>query len=269
VITPLNPTADVAITADLIVGGRLAATVKCRYQHQTWGGARQPERRLTANLGPLRNEAQAGDIVLFGRDENELLRMRLELVRQSDPGFQELRKATAGRRWGVPSGFDPPPSNSLLSAEKARLRELELQPFSPFTTERRAFNSHARLRARDSAFRVALVDRYGHVCAATGPLIVTNDNASNLDGAHIVPVSAGGTDDPRNGLLLSKDFHWAFDRGLFQITDEYRIRVTRNVLIQGKSESLLAIDGKPLDFGTSRLRPHPEAIAWHRQNVRP
>ena len=63
-----HPTADVVLTADLIVNSILVATVKTRYQYQTWGGTRSPERRLTSNLGPLRNIATAGDIALFSRD---------------------------------------------------------------------------------------------------------------------------------------------------------------------------------------------------------
>jgi putative restriction endonuclease len=38
-----------------------------------------------------------------------------------------------------------------------------------------------------------------------------------LDGAHVVPVANGGSDDPRNGLLLSASHHRAYDKHLWSI----------------------------------------------------
>ena len=67
-ITDSNPTVDCLIDAELFVGSRFVGRVTTRYQFQTWGGTRSPERRLTANLGPLRDQAEGGDYVLFERD---------------------------------------------------------------------------------------------------------------------------------------------------------------------------------------------------------
>lgn len=57
VIATSGPTVDARLKADLFVDGVRVAVIETRYQHQTWGGTRPPERRLTDNLGPLRNEA--------------------------------------------------------------------------------------------------------------------------------------------------------------------------------------------------------------------
>ena len=38
-----------------------------------------------------------------------------------------------------------------------------------------------------------------------------------LEAAHIVPVEDGGSDDPRNGILLSPNAHRAFDAGMWTI----------------------------------------------------
>ena len=46
-----NPTVEAILTADLFREGHFLETIQTRYQHQTWGGNRSPERRLTANLG--------------------------------------------------------------------------------------------------------------------------------------------------------------------------------------------------------------------------
>ncbi len=41
-----GPTEDSFLSADLFVDGQRVDTVQTRYQHQTWGGTRSPERRL-------------------------------------------------------------------------------------------------------------------------------------------------------------------------------------------------------------------------------
>lgn len=74
-----NPTLDENIRAVLVVGGREIGTVDTRYQIQTWKGERNPERRLTSNLGPLRDQADANDILLIERnlDDRSLYRLTL------------------------------------------------------------------------------------------------------------------------------------------------------------------------------------------------
>jgi putative restriction endonuclease len=59
------PTVDLTITADLFDGADYLDTVETRYQYQTWGGARPPERRVTRNLSALLNRAKGGDILLI------------------------------------------------------------------------------------------------------------------------------------------------------------------------------------------------------------
>ena len=68
VIANGGPTVDSILSADLFVDGQRVDTVQTRYQHQTWRGTRSPERRLTDNLGSLRNKASEDDILLFTKD---------------------------------------------------------------------------------------------------------------------------------------------------------------------------------------------------------
>lgn len=89
-ISAKTPTIDVPILADLVVDGKLVDRVETRYQYQSWGGTRF-ERRLTSNLGPLRNIAVAGDIVLFARDNQDGNRFILTLLKQGSPEYVELQ----------------------------------------------------------------------------------------------------------------------------------------------------------------------------------
>ena len=77
-----------------------------------------------------------------------------------------------------------------------------------------------------------------------------------------------GSDDARNGLALCKRHHWAFDGGLFGVSDTLTVQVPKHVAVFPENSSLKALAGKPLKTPeNSAMAPHPEAIAWHRQNV--
>ena len=59
-VTATNPTVDRTIRAALFVGSQQVGLVATRYQYQTWGGTRTPERRITSNLAPLLGQANGG-----------------------------------------------------------------------------------------------------------------------------------------------------------------------------------------------------------------
>jgi putative restriction endonuclease len=87
--------------------------------------------------------------------------------------------------------------------------------------------------------------------------------------AHIVPKNKSGTDDPRNGLSLCRTHHWAFDNGLFSISDNYQIMVSPVV---SKAEtanfSLSDFANRQISLPEDEiLYPHQIAIDWHRKNV--
>ncbi|MGI8668461.1 MAG: HNH endonuclease [Aridibacter sp.] len=71
----------------------------------------------------------------------------------------------------------------------------------------------------------ALVMRlYDYTCAACHYRIVTLSGESAVDAAHIFPFSQSRDDSIGNGISLCKLHHWSFDRGLFAIEDDYKIR---------------------------------------------
>ncbi len=264
--SPSHPTADVEITADLAIGSNFLSQVRTRYQYQTWGGTRKPERRLTSNLGPIRDQAVGGDIALFSRDIDNPQRMLITLLKQGNPEHAAIVAANPKRRWGVVTGLLPPTKNFDVRRARAEIEALKQREFVLFDPNRRQIESIARRKARNRAFRDALFGAYGPLCQASSEVIVADHNRCNLDAAHIVPVEVGGTDDPRNGLVLSKDIHWAFDNGLFTIGDDYRISVRPNALAQATASPLTRIHGRELSIGTGHLRPSVEALRWHRTN---
>jgi putative restriction endonuclease len=90
-------------------------------------------------------------------------------------------------------------------------------------------------------FRERVVDVYGGRCAMSNlPEIRL------LDAAHVVPDSDEvlGQPDVRNGILLSRIHHSAYDGGLIGIDPDYHVHV---------AEILLAQNDGPLLEGMKRL----------------
>ena len=101
------------------------------------------------------------------------------------------------------------------------LRLESLEQWAPFVAEDRAIYQVSAQR-RDSAFRGIVLENYGYACAITGQRFRSSSHVE-ADGAHIIGKEVRGTDDPRNGIALSKSVHWAFDRGIFTVSDQYEI----------------------------------------------
>jgi putative restriction endonuclease len=100
----------------------------------------------------------------------------------------------------------------------------------------------AKQRLHQAMFREQVVDAYGGWCAMSNlPEIRL------LDAAHIVPDGHEtlGQPDVRNGILMSRIHHSAYDGGLIAIDPDYRIHV---------ADSLLARNDGPLLEGIKKLK---------------
>jgi putative restriction endonuclease len=265
-ITPESPTADVPVIAELLVDGRSLGRVQTRYQYQTWGGTRTPERRLTSSLGPLRNAANPGDIVLFSRDPEKPELMLLTLLRVGSTAYEQIVSKNPRSRWGVVPGLPQPVSNNDIRLAQDFIDVLSSREFFLFDEERPMLETPIWKKARRSAFRKSLVRVYGPSCMATGDFLETPDGLFNIDAAHIVPVESGGSDDLRNGLLFGKDVHWAFDKGLFSVSDNHEIIVSKFVKASENCDLIKRLEGNILRSSTGSLIAHREAISWHRKN---
>src|SRR3990167_7956933 len=87
----------------------------------------------------------------------------------------------------------------------------------------------------------------------------------NLEAAHILARAAGGGSHPSNGMALERNLHWAFDKGFFTLTEDYKVEVHPkamhvNYLKNKHGQNLLL----PQD---ARSRPNVDSIQWHRKNV--
>ena len=99
--------------------------------------------------------------------------------------------------------------------------------------------------------------------------LTTLDMESIVDAAHIHEFSDSRNNDPRNGLALSKNAHWQFDRGLWSITNEYRVIVNPEKFIEEgiPGQKLADIEGHRLFLPSDpKYWPEPTHLAWHRRN---
>lgn len=121
---------------------------------------------------------------------------------------------------------------------------------------------------RDSAFRRLVLREYDYTCAVCG-LKVQLGGLSEVTAAHIVPKEQNSTDDPRNGLALCRTHHWAFDNGLFTLTDDYRITLSPVLMIADTNNfDLMNMDGKQILLPNNEaICPPKEVLDWHRSNV--
>ena len=127
-------------------------------------------------------------------------------------------------------------------------------------------------RGRDARFRIeVVVVAYKHTCALTGYRMTTLDMESIVDAAHIHEFSDSRNNDPRNGLALCKNAHWQFDRGLWSITDDYRVVVNAEKFIEEgvPGQKLAGFEGHRLFLPNDpKYWPDQTHLAWHRSRHR-
>jgi hypothetical protein len=83
-----------------------------------------------------------------------------------------------------------------------------------------------------------------------------------LDAAHIRGVADKGSDDPRNGLILCKNHHSAFDAGLISFHPETGAVVLR----ESFTVEHLGVTSLTLP---KEIRPHIDALRWHWEKMQP
>ena len=160
---------------------------------------------------------------------------------------------------------------STVSDETVRY-EIELYSqvmnvFEPFVKEE-SITYTASIPKRDKAFREIVVREYDFTCAVCETKFRVN-NLIEATAAHIIPIHKNGSDDPRNGLSLCRTHHWAFDSGIFTLTDNYEVLLSP-VVEQAESHNftLLEMEKKTILLpGNEIIHPHQKAIRWHRDNI--
>lgn len=139
----------------------------------------------------------------------------------------------------------------------------------PFSTRKPKVSRHADTKIRSVGFRQAIMRLYNYTCAACELRIVTMDGESATEAAHIIPFRVSRNDDVRNGISFCKLHHWAFDKGLFSLSETYQIVVSDLMSDKRPTEWLLTeLQDKPILLPDGvQLYPAQDAMAWHRKKM--
>lgn len=183
--------------------------------------------------------------LLYASSINE----RHALILSSRLPFIELPEIIAPRRKRIP---------------KEIVEEVLQEPLLPLPMEILVEEFKFTNLIRENSFRELLLFFYEERCAITRAAIKYRE-LINLQAAHIIPDHCGGPTHPKNGLILSRDLHWAFDNGFFTLDERYNIVVHDDVL---NNDSMKNINGKRIFLPKDeRAWPSEEALEWHRANV--
>ncbi len=122
---------------------------------------------------------------------------------------------------------------------------------------------------RAARFRLTVVPAYNYTCALTRYRLVTIASGSIVDAAHIHKFADSRSNDPQNGIALSKNAHWLFDQGLWSLDDDYRVIIAHHRFEEAGPVGQLLRDFDQLEI----LRPVDPAylpsrrcLAWHRSH---
>jgi hypothetical protein len=142
--------------------------------------------------------------------------------------------------------FEPVPDVGLVDHD-----ESDEKPFMLVEARDRR-RSRSYVREGQQKFKFRAIQRYKDVCAVSGISVY-----EMLDAAHVCPVEAGGSNDPRNALVLSAAHHRAFDSHLFGIEPNSLIIAT---VSGGPSRERMGIRVQSLEHLAKK--PHPDAVEW-------
>lgn len=181
-----------------------------------------------------------------------------------DPANVDALTDALGRHW-FGRGLEELDNVVKRSAEVSRY-ERRLRIGLPSATAEPAPPAYIR----DPAFRRLVTQAYDYRCAATGVRILLPSGEAMVEAAHIHPFAEAGDDDPRNGIALSPDMHWAMDRNLIAPGPDYRWRVSNRLDPRIPDlRALCELDGRELLLPTEpRLYPKKEALEWRIAQLR-
>lgn len=119
-------------------------------------------------------------------------------------------------RWGWVLDFEDTEELFYIQFEDPRddYVEASLEQFN-LTAAQKSRKYLSPSRPGQSKFRFDVFKRYGCQCAVCSIAV-----KELLEAAHIVAKQFDGCDDPRNGLVLCRNHHRAFDKGLLAINPE-------------------------------------------------
>ncbi len=185
------------------------------------------------------------DEVLWGylQDQMALNAIRKGLIQSYFPNFKKQIEAIVEEEKEI-SGYE-----TVLKGEPDKIKE-------------------TKSTYRSTAFARIIREIYDYRCAACG-LRLNLNGLVIIDAAHLIPFSESRDDDPRNGIALCKNHHWAMDKflivpgtdKLWHVSPELddRIEGCKEIISLNKRKILLPQDEK--------YYPKAESLDWRYSRI--
>ena len=170
------------------------------------------------------------------------------------------------RRVLIAAYFTPPEQASLCA--RFGLSVPHTAEMATFKQDREAFKT-CQKKGRSIKFRADVGSLYKYTCALTGYCLQSTVGYI-VQACHIHEHSKSGNDNTGNGIALTPDAHWMFDKGLWTAMpngDDFIIHVELGRFNESSphGELLARHHGRPLHFhADARQRPDNEYLKWHR-----
>ncbi|MRH41582.1 hypothetical protein GH741_02705 [Aquibacillus halophilus] len=166
----------------------------------------------------------------------------------------------------VNGGTKPPPRKKTVPSKD--LDELLGKNVVEDEVKRKLGSRRSTSIERDTDFRKVILYLYNYKCAISEESSTFYyEGFCNLEAAHIIPKENGGGDHPSNGIAMTRDLHWAFDKGFFTIDPEdYSIVVHPEIL--RTSSPLNEYHGQYILFPErNEVLPDREALQWRMEHI--
>jgi len=241
------------------------------------GGSRDEYRLyLNSDIDPDQNYFKPQDIIVFERiknDEDVIPIYRLSRFNRENHYYNKLSKILSdsknrGRHAFIDELNFLPKSDIELNSlniifPKEVIDDVEVQQQEILRSDKDIENIRGAKLFTPVSFREFVLHAYDNKCAITGESIQYK-KLSNLEAAHIQPKAHAGTYLPCNGLALCRDLHWAFDKGLITITDDYTVVVHGDI----NSTFLNKFHGKKIYIPSDPyFQPEKKFLKHHRENI--
>jgi predicted restriction endonuclease len=245
----------------------------------TVAGGTRDEYRLYLNreLDPERQYYQPDDILVFEKIETEGVIPQYLLYRYNsrDIEYETLDKLIElspirGGHSLIPDELTFLPKRDVDTAEsevviapEIRKDIIEQQEEALAAEDEDVEETRGASLFGPDSFRDFVLLAYGYKCAITGT-VIRFKKLSNLEAAHIQPKAHAGTFLPCNGIALSRDMHWAFDKGMITIGDDYKIVVHEQLM----GTPLKEYAGKSILLPVEPyFQPEKKFLKHHREKV--
>lgn len=152
-----------------------------------------------------------------------------------------------------------------IAAELSKICNISLKEGDdPALIQETKTNTHT-VKERNAAFGIAVKRLYCFRCAVCNAGAKGPNGETEVESAHFYPKSRNGSDNVRNGICLCRKHHWAFDVGLFAISDDYTVIVREDIPEETDYDFIRVWAHKKIHLPQNEeLKPHLNFVRAHR-----